>query len=117
MRLHIQPIAGPRKIAATYREKVFGFFALTREIHGRMIERGAGVIVNVIGVAGENHRSNYIAGTAGNASLIAFPLTLSSRFPCAECRCFLPFQSGNHLRYPRPSGRRRNAELVSESTG
>jgi hypothetical protein len=56
--------------------KVFGFFNLTREIYKRMCERGAGVIVNIIGVAGENHRSNYIAGTTGNASLIAFTRAL-----------------------------------------
>jgi NAD(P)-dependent dehydrogenase (short-subunit alcohol dehydrogenase family) len=56
--------------------KVFGFFNLTREIYKRMCERGAGVIVNVIGVAGENHRANYIAGTTGNASLIAFTRAL-----------------------------------------
>lgn len=56
----------------------FGFFNLTREIYRRMIERNAGVIVNVIGVAGERHRSNYIAGTSGNASLIAFTRALGS---------------------------------------
>ncbi len=56
--------------------KVFGFFNLTREIYKRMCERGAGAIVNVIGVAGENHRSNYIAGTTGNASLMAFTRAL-----------------------------------------
>ena len=56
--------------------KVFGFFNLTREIYSRMCERGAGAIVNVIGAAGENHRSNYIAGTTGNASLIAFTRAL-----------------------------------------
>jgi 3-oxoacyl-[acyl-carrier protein] reductase len=56
--------------------KVFGFFNLTREIYKRMCDRGAGVIVNVIGSAGENHRSNYIAGTTGNASLIAFTRAL-----------------------------------------
>jgi NAD(P)-dependent dehydrogenase (short-subunit alcohol dehydrogenase family) len=56
--------------------KVFGFFNLTREIYQRMCERGSGVIVNVIGAAGENHRSNYIAGTTGNASLIAFTRAL-----------------------------------------
>ena len=56
--------------------KVFGFFNLTREIYKRMCERGSGAIVNVIGSAGENHRSNYIAGTTGNASLIAFTRAL-----------------------------------------
>lgn len=56
--------------------KVFGFFTLTREVYSRMCERGSGVIINIIGAAGENHRSNYIAGTAGNASLIAFTRAL-----------------------------------------
>jgi NAD(P)-dependent dehydrogenase (short-subunit alcohol dehydrogenase family) len=56
--------------------KVFGFFNLTREIYKRMIERGSGVIINVIGAAGENHRASYIAGTTGNASLIAFTRAL-----------------------------------------
>src|SRR5688572_31064743 len=41
-----------------------------------MCERGSGAIVNIIGVAGENHRANYIAGTTGNASLIAFTRAL-----------------------------------------
>lgn len=56
--------------------KVFGFFNLTREIYRRMCERGGGVVVNVIGAAGENHRASYIAGTTGNASLIAFTRAL-----------------------------------------
>jgi 3-oxoacyl-[acyl-carrier protein] reductase len=58
--------------------KVFGFINLTREIYRRMRERQSGVIVNVIGVAGERHRSNYIAGTTGNAGLMAFTRALGS---------------------------------------
>jgi NAD(P)-dependent dehydrogenase (short-subunit alcohol dehydrogenase family) len=58
--------------------KVFGFINLTREIYRRMCERGSGAIVNVIGVAGERHRANYIAGTTGNAGLIAFTRALGS---------------------------------------
>jgi len=58
--------------------KVFGFINLTREIYRRMRERQSGVIINIIGVAGESHRSNYIAGTAGNASLMAFTRALGS---------------------------------------
>src|SRR6185312_6496039 len=58
--------------------KVFGYINLTREVYGRMKKRGAGVIVNVIGVAGERHRSDYIAGTTGNAGLIAFTRALGS---------------------------------------
>jgi NAD(P)-dependent dehydrogenase (short-subunit alcohol dehydrogenase family) len=58
--------------------KVFGFITLTRAIYQRMCERKSGVIVNVIGVAGESHRSNYIAGTTGNAALMAFTRALGS---------------------------------------
>ncbi len=58
--------------------KVFGFINLTREIYKAMRERKSGVIVNVIGVAGERHRSNYIAGTTGNAGLMAFTRALGS---------------------------------------
>lgn len=58
--------------------KVFGFINLTREIYRSMRQRKSGVIVNVIGVAGERHRSNYIAGTTGNAGLMAFTRALGS---------------------------------------
>ncbi len=56
--------------------KVFGYINLTREIYGRMRERRRGVIINVIGVAGERPRQDYIAGTTGNAALMAFTRTL-----------------------------------------
>jgi 3-oxoacyl-[acyl-carrier protein] reductase len=58
--------------------KVFGYINLTREVYKQMRERKAGVIVNVIGVAGERHRSNYIAGTTGNAGLMAFTRALGA---------------------------------------
>jgi hypothetical protein len=56
--------------------KVFGYINLTREIYARMRERRKGVIINVIGVAGERPRQDYIAGTTGNAALMAFTRTL-----------------------------------------
>lgn len=56
--------------------KVFGFFNVTREIYKGMCARGSGAIINIIGAAGENHRASYIAGTTGNASLIAFSRAL-----------------------------------------
>ena len=56
--------------------KLFGYINLTRAIYARMRARRAGVIVNVIGVAGERPRQNYIAGTTGNAALMAFTRTL-----------------------------------------
>lgn len=51
--------------------KVFGYVNLSREIYPAMKARGGGVIVNVIGLAGERPSKGYIAGSAGNASLMA----------------------------------------------
>jgi len=56
--------------------KVFGYINLTREIYRRMCLRRRGVIVNVIGVAGERLRQDYIAGGTGNAALMAFTKNL-----------------------------------------
>ncbi len=58
--------------------KVFGFINLTRELYRSMRSRKSGVIVNIIGIAGERHRANYITGTTGNAGLIAFTRALGS---------------------------------------
>jgi NAD(P)-dependent dehydrogenase (short-subunit alcohol dehydrogenase family) len=52
--------------------KVYGFINLTRELYPRMKERKSGVIVNVIGMAGESHPYEYICGAVGNAGLAAF---------------------------------------------
>jgi len=48
--------------------KVFGTVGLVRHFYPRMCERGNGVIINVIGMAGERGRSAYIAGPMGNAA-------------------------------------------------
>ena len=58
--------------------KVFGYVNLTRAVYARMKARGGGVIVNVIGTAGERQDFNYIAGSAGNASLMAFTRGMGS---------------------------------------
>jgi len=67
----------------TWREgwelKVFGYISLTRAIYARMKARGSGVIINDIGNAGERYDADYIAGTAGNASLMAFTRALGGR--------------------------------------
>ena len=52
--------------------KVFGYINMTRAFLGLMEQRGRGVIVNVIGLAGEKMDAGYIAGSAGNAALVAF---------------------------------------------
>jgi NAD(P)-dependent dehydrogenase (short-subunit alcohol dehydrogenase family) len=51
-----------------------------------MKARGAGVIVNVIGSAGEKFPPGYIAGAAGNASLMAFTRALGKGAPADGLR-------------------------------
>lgn len=59
--------------------KVFGFINLARLYFAGMKARRSGVIVNVIGLAGERPSFDYIAGTAGNAALMAFTRALGSK--------------------------------------
>jgi NAD(P)-dependent dehydrogenase (short-subunit alcohol dehydrogenase family) len=61
--------------------KVFGFINLTREIYGDMCAKKRGVIVNIIGVAGERPAANYIAGSMGNAALMAMSRALGTESP------------------------------------
>ena len=56
--------------------KVFGFINLSREIYPRMKARGSGVIINIIGMAGENPSFEYICGSTANAGLAAFTKAL-----------------------------------------
>ncbi|BBK42598.1 short-chain dehydrogenase [Allostella vacuolata] len=58
--------------------KVFGYVNICRAFHGRMKARRSGVIVNVIGLAGERFDYGYIAGSTGNAGLMAFTRALGS---------------------------------------
>jgi NAD(P)-dependent dehydrogenase (short-subunit alcohol dehydrogenase family) len=55
--------------------KVFGFIALTRALYPTLRAR-RGVVINVIGAAGETFDPGYIAGVAGNAALMAFSRAL-----------------------------------------
>lgn len=66
--------------------KVFGYINLTRAYFTLMKARGRGVIVNVIGSAGERLDAAYIAGSAGNASLMAFTRALGAAAPAAGLR-------------------------------
>jgi NAD(P)-dependent dehydrogenase (short-subunit alcohol dehydrogenase family) len=60
------------KWRAAWDLKVFGYINLAREMFTRMRAKKRGVIVNVIGLGGERHNFNYVAGAAGNASLMSF---------------------------------------------
>lgn len=59
--------------------KVFGYINLTRAMYAGMKARGHGVILNNIGNGGQNFDFNYIAGTTGNAALMAFTCALGGR--------------------------------------
>jgi NAD(P)-dependent dehydrogenase (short-subunit alcohol dehydrogenase family) len=58
--------------------KVFGYVNLTRELFTRMKARKSGVIVNVIGMAGEKPSFEYICGSMANAGLGAFTKGMGS---------------------------------------
>jgi NAD(P)-dependent dehydrogenase (short-subunit alcohol dehydrogenase family) len=59
--------------------KVFGYINLTRRFYASMKARGHGVVVNIIGSAGERFDANYIAGATGNAALMTFTRALGGR--------------------------------------
>ncbi len=60
--------------------KVFGYIALTRALYP-VLKARRGVVVNVIGAAGERFDPNYIAGSTGNAALMAFTRALGTTAP------------------------------------
>ena len=60
--------------------KVFGYIGLTRALYARLADRH-GVVVNVIGAAGEYFDPDYITGSAGNAALMAFTRSLGKAAP------------------------------------
>ena len=70
-----------KKIRESWDLKLFGFINITREIYGRMCEKRRGVIVNVIGNAGERPSAGYIAGAIANAGLMAMTRALGAESP------------------------------------
>ncbi len=71
---------------ASWEVKVFGYIDLTRAILPGMMARGKGVIVNVVGVAGERADPNYVATCAGNAALIMFTNCVASQAAARNVR-------------------------------
>ncbi len=61
--------------------KVFGYIDMMRAFLPRMEDRGAGVILNIIGAAGERPTPEYAAGSSGNAALMALTRGLGGRSP------------------------------------
>ncbi|MBE0626812.1 MAG: SDR family NAD(P)-dependent oxidoreductase [Burkholderiales bacterium] len=66
--------------------KVFGYVNLTRAVYARMKAKKSGVIVNVLGAAGEKLNAAYIAGSTANAGLMAFTRTLGGVAPADGIR-------------------------------
>ena len=66
---------------ASWDLKVFGYLNVARDIYAAMCERKRGVIVNVIGGAGERPTAGYIAGSMANAGLMAFSRALGADSP------------------------------------
>jgi 3-oxoacyl-[acyl-carrier protein] reductase len=66
--------------------KVFGYINMCRRFYALMRGRGRGVIVNVIGAAGESPDADYVAGSAGNASLMALTRALGGAAPADGLR-------------------------------
>ncbi len=63
------------KLRAAWDLKLFGYISMSRAFYPALKVRG-GVIINVIGAAGEWLDPSYIAGSVGNAALMAFTKAL-----------------------------------------
>jgi NAD(P)-dependent dehydrogenase (short-subunit alcohol dehydrogenase family) len=61
--------------------KVMGYIHMTQLYLARMRERRDGVILNIIGMAGQAPRFDYICGSAGNAALMAFTQAVGAKAP------------------------------------
>ena len=66
---------------ASWDIKLFGYINVTRDIYAAMCERKRGVIVNIIGGAGERPTAGYVAGSMANAGLMAFSRALGAESP------------------------------------
>jgi NAD(P)-dependent dehydrogenase (short-subunit alcohol dehydrogenase family) len=70
---------GPEQWRQGWALKGFGYADMIRLIYPRMKTRGGGVILNNIGNGGEICDPQYIAGAAGNASIMAMTRGLGGR--------------------------------------
>lgn len=59
--------------------KVFGYIHLTKLYLDAMRGRGSGVIINIIGMAGQEPRWDYVCGAVGNAGLIALTKAVGAK--------------------------------------
>lgn len=70
-----------KQVRDSWELKLFGYINMTREIYRKMCERRRGVIINVIGNAGERPTAGYVAGSIANAGLMAMSRALGAESP------------------------------------
>lgn len=58
--------------------KLWGYLELTQMALRSMTARGAGVIVNVVGISGERPDAGYLAGSMANSALMTFTRTVGA---------------------------------------
>lgn len=68
----------PATFRTAFDGKVMSTIMLTRALYPHMCERNAGVILNIIGIAGEKLNPKSIGTTTANAALIAFTKALGA---------------------------------------
>jgi len=61
--------------------KVFGYINMTRRFYALMAARRSGVIINIIGAAGETVQASYACGSTGNAAMMGFTRALGGAAP------------------------------------
>ncbi len=77
---------GVERIREGWELKVFGYLRMIAAFRPQMTARGSGVIVNVIGMAGERVNAAVIALTGANAALIAMTRALGAESPASGVR-------------------------------
>jgi NAD(P)-dependent dehydrogenase (short-subunit alcohol dehydrogenase family) len=70
-----------KQIRDSWELKLFGYINVTRDIYRAMCERRRGVIINVIGNAGERPSAGYIAGAIANSGLMSMTKALGAESP------------------------------------
>ena len=68
----------PKGFREGFEGKVMSTIMLTRAVYPHMIQRKSGVIINIIGIAGEKLNPNSIGTSVANAALIAFTKALGA---------------------------------------
>lgn len=68
--------------------KVMGYIHMTQLFLAGMKDRGAGTIINIIGMAGRQPRWDYVCGGTGNAALNAFTNAVGGKSPEWGVRVF-----------------------------